>query len=178
MPDWDWIQISAVALIALASFAGVVLTVLTLPGTWVTVAAGVVVKAWRPELMPWWVLLAALALALLAEGIEFAATALGAAKAGATRRGAVGAIIGSIVGALGGSIVPPFPLGTILGGVLGAGLGAMIAERHGNATWRQAGQAAGGAAAGRLVATLAKTTLAGVIAATLSTAAVVMAVRT
>lgn len=180
MPEFlmnvDWPQVVAVGLVLIASLAGVALTVATLPGTWLTLGVGVIVKVWRPELLPWWVLGVALGIAILAEVVEFFASSMGAAKAGASRRGAWGALIGSLVGAIAGSAVPPFPLGTILGGVVGAGAGTFIAERHGSATWKQAGKAAGGAAVGRLAATAAKTALACVISLMLSIAAVVGAV--
>jgi uncharacterized protein YqgC (DUF456 family) len=176
MLDWPWAEIAGVGVILLASLAGIVLTVLTLPGTWVPIVAGAIVKIWMPDLVPWWVLIAAVVVATLAEVIEFVACALGASRGGATRRGVWGAVLGSFFGALVGSVVPPFPLGTILGGVIGAALGTLAGDRSCARGWGESGRAAAGAAVGRAVATLTKTALAGVIAAGMSIAAVVGAV--
>ncbi len=174
MMDWvqsaDWSHVAAIAIVVTAALLGIVLTLLTLPGTWVLLCAATLVKLWQPELMPWWVLAAAGLLAVVGEAIEFFASALGAAKGGASRRGAIGAIVGSVVGAVVGSPFL-FPIGTIAGGVVGAAAGTMIAERGtANKTWSEATRAGSGAAAGRLVATVAKTGIACVMALALGIA--------
>ncbi|MFZ2875612.1 MAG: DUF456 domain-containing protein [Phycisphaerales bacterium] len=174
MMDWlqsaDWSHVAAIVVVIVAALLGVILTLLTLPGTWVLLCASLLVKLWQPGLMPWWVLVAAGLLAVVGEAIEFFASALGAAKGGASRRGAIGAVLGSVVGAVAGSPFL-FPLGTIVGGVVGAAAGTMIAERGtANKTWAEASRAGGGAAAGRLVATVAKTGVACVMALTLGIA--------
>jgi uncharacterized protein YqgC (DUF456 family) len=175
MSELDWLQGAAAGVVVMTSLAGIVLTMLTLPGTWVALAGAASVKFWRPELVPWWVLVTALALAVLAEAVEFFASAAGAAKGGAGKQGMMGAMIGSLVGAVAGAVVPPFPLGVILGAVLGAAAGTLVAERHADATWIRAGKAATGAALGRFVATVVKTGLAVVIAGLLSITVVVKA---
>lgn len=174
MMDWvqsaDWSHVAAIAIVVIAALLGVILTLLTLPGTWVLLSAALLVKLWQPELMPWWVLAAAVLLAVVGEAIEFFASAMGAARGGASRRGAIGAIVGSVVGAVVGSPFL-FPIGTIAGGVVGAAAGTMIAERGtANKTWTQATRAGSGAAAGRLVATVAKTGIACVMALALGIA--------
>jgi hypothetical protein len=152
--------------------AGVVLTLLTLPGPWLIVLAGAALKVWRPDEIGWWSLGLLVALGLFAEGVEFGASALGAAKGGATRRGAFGAIVGSFVGAVAGSFVLFFPVGTIAGGVVGAAAGTVIMERgSAGKSWTDAAKSGGGAAVGRLVATIAKTAVAGAMAVVLAVAA-------
>jgi len=47
-------DILAAILVIVASFAGAVLTLLTLPGTWLSVLVAVGVAFWRPELISWW----------------------------------------------------------------------------------------------------------------------------
>lgn len=127
----------------------------------------------RTAMFSWWTLGIAAGLALIGELIEFGASAVGAAKAGGTRRGAIGSIIGALVGAIGGSLIVPI-LGTIIGAALGAGLGALIFERHdGRKTWKEASKIGAGAAAGRLVATLAKVVVACIVAVILIVDAVV-----
>ena len=161
----DWSHWGAALILSVVALAGVILTLLTLPGTWLIVLAALLIKLWQPERMSWWIIGIAIGLAALGELVELGASALGAAKGGATKRGALGAVVGSVVGAIVGSIVPPFPLGTIVGGVLGAGLGTFLVEKGVAArTWGQAARSGGGAAAGRLVATLAKTSIACAIA--------------
>jgi uncharacterized protein YqgC (DUF456 family) len=163
----------AAAIVIAASFLGVVLTLLTLPGTWLAVLAGAGVAIWRPEMISWWTVGAAAALAVVAEVIELIASAAGAKKGGASRHGAVGAVIGSLIGAVVGA---PFLLGigAIIGGVVGAGLGAVIAERGlRGRSWKDSAKAGQGAAIGRLVATVLKTTIALAIALVLSIAVLV-----
>jgi uncharacterized protein YqgC (DUF456 family) len=72
-------------------------------------------------------LLALLVLAALGELVEFAAGAVGAAKAGGSRRGAALALVGSLMGGLFGLFVAlPVPLvGPIIGALLFGGLGAL-----------------------------------------------------
>lgn len=166
-------DVLAATLVILASFLGVIFTLLTLPGTWLAVLAGAAVAIWRPELISWWTVGGATLLAIIAEILEIFASAAGAKRGGASRQGALFAVIGSLVGALAGSFVVPI-IGTIVGAVLGAGLGAIIAERGlQGRTWRDSAKAGQGAAAGRLAATVLKTILAVFIALLLSIAVLV-----
>jgi uncharacterized protein YqgC (DUF456 family) len=154
---------AAAIAVVIASVAGVVLTLLTLPGIWLAVGVAAVVELLVPELLDVWTIGAAAAIGVVAELAELLVSAVGAKKAGGTRRGAIGSVIGALVGALGGSVVLPI-IGTIMGAAVGAGLGALIAERHGGAmTWRQSAKVGGGAAVGRLVATVVKTALAAAV---------------
>jgi len=150
---------------------GVLLTLLTLPGTWFALAAAVGCKFWQPGLMPWWVIGVGMGLAALAEVVEIGASSLGSSKAGGSRRGGIGALVGGVVGALAGS---PFffPIGTVLGAVLGAGVGALLAERlWARRSWAEATKSGQGAAVGRFAAVVMKSALAGVLALLLSIAA-------
>ena len=171
----EWI---ASGIVVVAAVLGVLITALTLPGIWFMILAAIGVQAWflyrtpPAQLFDWWTLAACVALGLLAEAVEIFASAVGAKKAGGTRRGAIGSVIGGLAGALLGTVVIPIPiLGTILGAALGAGGGALIAERHnGGKTWREASTIGAGAAVGRLAATVAKVGFAALIAAILSVA--------
>jgi uncharacterized protein len=159
-----WQHWTAIAVTTLAGVLGTALTMLTLPGTWLMLLVAVGLQLWLPGLYSWWTLGVAGSVALLGEVVEFGASAMGAAKGGASKRGALGAMIGAVVGAIVGS---PFffPLGTLAGGALGAAVGTLTAERAwAKRDWTAASKAAGGAAAGRLVATVLKTAIAGGIA--------------
>lgn len=167
----NWAYIVGASGVTIISIVGIALTLLTLPGMWIAIVAAVGVQFWQPGMFSWWTLGICIGFALLAELLEFFASAAGAAKGGASKKGAVGAIVGSLVGAVVGSFFFP-PIGTVLGAVLGAG-GAVIwvemsLEKRGFGDATKAGT---GAAAGRLLATFIKVTFAAVVALTLSVAA-------
>lgn len=172
----DWQLILAGVVMLILSLAGVILTAITLPGLWVPVLWALIMQWWRPggELpFDWWTIAAVVGVGALAEGIEFISSALGAARMGGSKRGALGAAVGSLAGAILGT---PFGLviGAVVGAVLGAAIGALLAERHWvGKSWGESGQVAKGAAIGRAVALVAKVAAAGAMGATLSVAAFV-----
>jgi hypothetical protein len=156
---------------------GWLLTLFSLPGNWVIVASAAVF-AWLVPAdgtsgigMSWTAVLALVGLAILGEIVEFAAGALGASRAGGSKRGAVLAMFGSMIGAVIGGIVGlPIPVvGSVLAAILFAGCGALIGAMLGE-WWKgrglaQALEVGQGAFWGRLLGTLAKTTIATVMAA-------------
>ena len=151
------------------------LTLLGMPGNWLMVAAAAVyaclVPAQSPVALGWKTVAALLVLAALGEIVELLAGAMGVAKAGGSRRGALMALAGSIIGAIVGIFVGvPIPLiGSIVAVVLFAGLGAMAgailgetwAGRDADTTWRIARLAFWG----RLAGTLGKVILGAVMIA-------------
>ncbi|MBK9188181.1 MAG: DUF456 domain-containing protein [Phycisphaerales bacterium] len=163
--DWtSWIDWLVLIGAVLTGLVGIALTAITLPGCWLITLVAAGLALWRPELVSWWAVGAAVVITLIAEGVELAASALGAARGGATRKGAIGAVIGSIIGALAGAPLL-FPIGSILGAAVGAGLGALVAERGiGGRTWRESAKAGGGAAVGRFIAVVLKTGMAAALA--------------
>lgn len=163
----------AASIIVIASLIGVVLTFLTLPGIWLMIVVASACALWRPELFSIWTLAAAVGLGLLAELIEFLASAVGSKRAGGTRAGGWMSVLGGLIGAIVGT--PIFPLlGTILGAIVGAGVGAFIGERGiARRSWRDSAVSAGGAATGRAVALVAKGGIAVVIGVLLCVAAFV-----
>jgi uncharacterized protein len=140
------------------------LTLLALPGNWLMAAATAVyaylVPAQSSAALGWKTVAALLALAALGEIVELAAGALGVAKAGGSRRGALLALAGSIVGAILGAFLgaPIVLVGSLVAAVLFAGLGAMAGAIVGeiwagqrlDATWRIAKLAFWGRLAGTL----------------------------
>lgn len=151
-----WQEWTIISTVAFSAFAGVVLTVATLPGTWLIVLVAIGCQVWRPETFSWWTIGTLAGLAALAEILEFFAGAAGAKSTGGGKHGAIGAVIGALAGAIGGSLIFPI-VGTIIGAVTGAGIGAAIAEKkYGNRTTQEAWKIGAGAAAGRLVATIIK----------------------
>lgn len=120
------------SLVALCSLAGIVLTLVTLPGTWFMLLIAIVAKLVTPEIFSWWVVVAAAGFVLAAEIADLVSSAVGGKVGGAGKAGMTGALIGSVLGAIAGSVFIPIPiLGTILGGILGAAILAVIMERNG-----------------------------------------------
>jgi uncharacterized protein YqgC (DUF456 family) len=163
----------ALVLLLSALLIGWLLTLFSLPGNWLSVAALALFAGLMPAADEWgigWpVVITALIVAIAGEIAELAASALGAARHGGSKRGAALAMVGSIIGAvLGASLGLPIPVvGPIAGVVLGAGLGAFCGAVLGE-FWkgRPAGQAwlvGQGAFWGRLAGSLAKIASASII---------------
>jgi uncharacterized protein YqgC (DUF456 family) len=173
----QWVVAAAFGLLGLLC---VVLTVIGLPGLWVLLLlAGVVQLSDRwlhpdgPHTFAAETLIGAVVLAVVAEVLEFSAGAAGAKKAGASKRGVVGAMIGGIVGAIVGA---PFGLviGAVVGGVLGSAIGAILGELTlPHQTLESSLKPAAGAAVGRLKGLMAKLVITTVIWIGLTVAAVV-----
>lgn len=150
-----------------------VLTILGLPGNWLMVVV-TAIYAWltpadSSAALGWKTIVALLILAALGELLELLAGALGTARAGGSRRGAVLALLGSLLGGFFGLLVGvPLPLiGSLVGAVLFAGLGALAGALVGEswtgrdlaASWRIAKRAF----VGRLLGTLGKVTIGGLM---------------
>jgi uncharacterized protein len=112
------------------------LTLVGMPGNWLMVVATAIYACCMPAALGWKVVVLLSMLAALGEIIELLAGAMGAAKAGGSRRGAVMALAGSIIGGIVGVFIGvPIPLvGPVLAAVLFAGLGALVGAICGE-TW-------------------------------------------
>ena len=150
----------------------VALTLLQMPGLWLMLLGALIVRLWQGGMYSNTTLAVAAGITIAAEIAEFAAGAVGAKKAGATKRGMWGAVIGGVVGALVGTVVIPIPIvGTLLGAALGSGLVAAGMElTRGGATMDHAAKVAGGAAVGRFTAAVLKLGFAAVLALVLTVA--------
>jgi uncharacterized protein YqgC (DUF456 family) len=165
----------AAAIIVFSVLVGVVLMLLAMPGIWLTVAVAVGLWIWQPELFSWWTMGVVVGIALASEIADIGASAVGAAKTGGGRAGAIGSIVGTIIGAIAGTGLIPIPvIGTIAGGVIGAGVGALVSERGlGEKTWKESAKIGGGAAAGRMAAMVIKFVAIGANGVILVTAALI-----
>ena len=165
-----WVAASVVALFGLL---GTLLTLVTLPGTWIMLLVALVCKLLVPESMGWAWLIASGVLAIAGEVVEFGASAAGAKAGGAGKPGAWGALLGGLAGGIIGTVVIPIPiLGTIIGGVVGAGVLAVLFERwKGGKNWKASSKAGAGAAAGKLASTFLKSAVAGLMALVLTVGA-------
>ncbi|WP_442507279.1 DUF456 family protein [Novipirellula sp. SH528] len=142
------------------------LNLITLPGNWISVAA-MALYAWLGPsegrlAIGTATLSAAFLFALIGEIIEFAAGALGAQKAGASRRSTILAVVGSMAGALIGAFIGiPIPIvGPILAAILFGGVGATAGAIYGEWTdgrsWRESWSVGHAAFWGRTFGTLGK----------------------
>jgi uncharacterized protein len=134
-------------LLGITCIAAWSLNLVSLPGNWVAVAA-LALYVWlgpqtgRAEIgIP--VLGIVFAVAMVGEVIEFMAAALGAKRAGASRRSTLFALMGSMIGAIVGAFVGiPIPaFGSILAAILfggaGATIGAVYGEWSDGRPWRE-----------------------------------------
>lgn len=152
--------------LVVASCIAWLLNLIALPGNWVAVAL-IALYAWLgPDAgrvdVGWPVLAASFVMALVGEVLEFAAGAVGARRAGASRRTTLYAIGGSFVGALVGAVVGiPIPvigslIAAVLFGAVGATGGAMYGEWSSGKSWKESWPIGHAAFWGRLLGTLGK----------------------
>jgi uncharacterized protein YqgC (DUF456 family) len=155
--------------LVLALITGWLLTLFSLPGNWLIIVALALFTQFVPDANSWhvtWTLVAIEAgLAILAEGLELVAGALGAHRHGGSKRGAVLALVGSLAGAMvGATLGLPIPVvgpvaGVILGASCGALVGAMLGETWKGRDWGDRWQIGQGAFWGRLFGSIAKLAL-------------------
>jgi uncharacterized protein YqgC (DUF456 family) len=142
------------------------LNLFALPGNWLAVAM-VGLYVWLgPDQGRWGIGYVTagcvFGLALLGEILEFVAGALGATRAGASRRSTLYAVLGSVVGAIVGGIAGlPIPvigslLAALLFGAAGATAGAMYGEWSDGKSWQESWTVGHAAFWGRLFGTLGK----------------------
>lgn len=161
----------AYAILAVVIVLSLFLVPLGLPGLWVMIGAAMIYDWLVPAAsIGWFALGIALALAVLAEVLEFTLSARYTQKYGGSRRAAWGAILGGIAGAIIGVPVPI--IGSVIGAFVGAFIGALVLEyTRSEATRSTATRVATGALIGRVAAAAAKTSLGCAIAVTLLVAA-------
>lgn len=173
----------AVVTILLLLLVGWVMTLLSLPGTWLILVGAAayayfVPGDWRIAIS-WMLVAILLGLAIIGELLESLAVAVGAGKAGGSKRAAVLALVGSIAGGvLGGILGVPVPvfgplIALLIGASFGAMAGAMLGEywkgRSADFGW-EVGKAAFW---GRLLGTFAKIIVASIMVAVVLLALVI-----
>lgn len=153
-------------LLVISAFCFWSLNIFGLPGNWFVVAAAALyaygVEAPGRVGFSWRVVIGLILLAALGEVIEFAAGALGASKAGGSKRASALALIGSLIGGVMGAFValPIPPVGPLIGALffaaLGALAGATLGEQWKGRSLDEAMQVGQAAFWGRLLGTLGK----------------------
>lgn len=157
------------------------LVVVGLPGAWLLIAAAIATDLlqgmWTPAGAPLMfhpvTIGAAVAVATAGEVLEFALSAAGAKRFGASRAGMIGSIAGGMLGALAGTCAIPIPVaGTLAGALLGTAAGAVLGElAGGRKSIQETARPATGAVIGRLIGTLAKLPCAAIVFLILAVAA-------
>ncbi|MFB3891960.1 MAG: DUF456 domain-containing protein [Phycisphaerae bacterium] len=148
--------------LVLANAVWLALDLFGLPGNWLMVASTVVVAwiNWSRHSFSIWTLAVIVVLATIGEALELIAGMVGARKAGASKRGALGALGGGFVGAVFGTVFLPIPvLGSLAGAVLGACAGAWGIEMMLGRGMKASVKSGIGSGVGQLVGTTTKLTL-------------------
>ncbi len=124
MADFPYLEITAWTILACCVIASAVGTIVPgLPGALFIVVGVIIHKLLLPEVFSGWTVALEISLAIIAWGVDFLATVLGAKLGGASRHGLLGAAIGGIVGMF------FMPIGLIAGPFFGAIVGEIIAKR-------------------------------------------------
>lgn len=132
------------------------LTLLGLPGMWLALVGLGAAEYWsEPRLYSGWTIAGCIGLAIAGEAWEFTASSMRAKRAGAGRRGSVGALLGGITGAILGSFVMPV-IGTLIGGGAGALALSALLERRGGRSMGEAVRIGRAAAAGQMIGVAGK----------------------
>jgi uncharacterized protein YqgC (DUF456 family) len=144
------------AILVIASAGSLAMALVGFPGLWFMLLLAVG-YGWGTSWMyvgPW-TLGALLVMVIVAEAIETLASALGARRAGASKRAMLLSMVGAIVGGI--VLTPVLPVvGTIIGLCAGAFVGAVLGEVLKGRDQSQMVKSGLGAAAGRLAGTIVK----------------------
>jgi len=115
--------------VGLLCLAGLLLSALSLSGTWCVVGAAALAAAARSDPFPsWWLVGIFAGVAAAIEGIEFLSAYLGVTKRGGSKTGAFVAMLGGLAGAILGTLVPPPIIGSLVCMMAGAFAGAYWIE--------------------------------------------------
>lgn len=166
-----WLATAGVGLLAIGLVVACIVAWMTnlvaLPGNWICVLL-IALYAWLGPsegraAIGYGAVLGGFALAFAGEAFEFFASAMGAQRAGASRKSTLYSIIGSVVGAMTGAIVGvPIPvvgsvIAAIVFGGVGAAAGAMYGEWSDGRDWKENWMIGHATFWGRTVGTLGKT---------------------
>ena len=150
-------------LFVLAMLVSIFVVPLGLPGTFIMVAVAILANYVAAAGIGWFAIGLSLALAVIAEVLEWTLSARFAQKYGGSKRAGWGAILGGMIGAFAGIPVPI--IGSMIGAFAGAFVGALVAEyTQPQADASSATRVATGALIGKAAATALKLAIAFTIA--------------
>ena len=144
--------------VGLLCFAGVVLSCVSLSGTWLVVAGTIIAVLLRGGAFPGWEIVVIFAvLSALVEAGEFMAGAWGVKRRGGSKLAGVMAVVGGMFGLVVGGLLIPLPVVGSLLGMLAGSFGLVFAvERCRTETADGAASVAWGAVLGRVFMVLVK----------------------
>jgi uncharacterized protein YqgC (DUF456 family) len=159
MPWYQAWGIGAVFVLAgLLCLAGVILSSLSLSGTWLVAAATILIALVREDPFPgFWTVVIFLAISGLTEVLEFFAGAWGVTQRGGSKIAGVAAVAGGVVGMLLGTLIPIPVFGNLMGMLAGSFLLAYVVERARMKKMGDAANIAFGAVIARILMILVKT---------------------
>lgn len=153
---WDWVLAAgSVAVLALAGFlcvAGLVLSCLSISGTWFVLCAAMLAAVAKPWPFPgWWTIIVFAVISAAVEVVEGLSGAWGVRSRGGSRLAGLAAIAGGLVGLALGSWIPIFAVGPLIGMLVGSFLLVYLVERRRVATAGSAVSIAWGAVMARVL---------------------------
>ena len=139
-------------MVGLLCLAGIILSCLSISGTWVVTGAAILAALIRTDPFPGiWTILIFLALSACVEIAEFMAGAFGVTKRGGSKLAGFMAIVGGLLGLMLGTLLIPIPIiGSLLGMLIGIFGLAFLVERHRLKQTEQAANIALGAVLARV----------------------------
>lgn len=137
--------------------AGLILSCLSISGTWlVTGAAALAVLLAAGGFPTWWLVGIYGGVSVVVELMEWGAGSWGVTNRGGSGWAGAAAVVGGIIGMIAGGVLPPPVLGSLIGMMAGSFLGAFLVELR---RLKHTGQAAGiawGAVVARVLVILIK----------------------
>jgi uncharacterized protein YqgC (DUF456 family) len=162
MPWYQAWGIGAVYVLAgLLCLAGIVISCLSLSGTWFVAGAAILIALVREDPFPgFWTVVIFLAISGFTEAFEFFAGAWGVTRRGGSKSAGAAAVIGGVVGLLAGTLIPVPIVGNLIGMLAGSFLCAYVVERWHMKRMGDAASIAFGAVMARVSMILVKTLVA------------------
>ena len=158
---FEWLGHSGIlilwVLIWLICIAGVVLSCLSLSGTWLVVVATLITMLLRPADFPgWWTITSFVLLSTAVELAEWLAAAWGVTRRGGSGWAGWAAVAGGLAGLLAGALIPIPVVGSLIGMMGGSFVCAFAVERYRLQHAGHAAYIARGAVLGRIVVIIIK----------------------
>lgn len=145
------------ALAVCLCLAGLVLSSVSISGTWLVVAATALAGVMRQGAFPGvWTVVAFALVSGLVEGIEFLAASWGVTRKGGSRRAGVAALVGGLLGMVVGTLIPVPVFGSLIGMVIGGFVLVYLVEKQRLKATRQAADIAWGVVVSRILVTVLK----------------------
>lgn len=118
-------------LIAVLCLSGLILSCLSISGTWLVSLAAILTFFLKGDSFAGWICIGIfLAASAIIEGLEFVASSMGVSKKGGSKLASFMAFVGGIMGAILGTFIPIPILGPVIGMFLGSFLLVYAVEYH------------------------------------------------